>query len=103
MYIQAHGFGNRRREIQDEGRAVLGPGLRDDKAVVILGRIVEWTSHGINYEGGPRHAELILKEMGITCKGSGVVGRAGDAEEGERELSYEESRTLRSLAARCNF
>lgn len=38
-------------------RAVLGPGRRDEKAVVSLWRTVALTSHGINFEAGPQHAE----------------------------------------------
>ncbi len=58
-------------------RAVLGLGPKDDKSTTILGRIVEWKSHGIDIEADPRHTEIILKEMDMeSCKGSDVLGRA---------------------------
>ena len=85
-------------------RAVLGPNENDDKSVIILGRVVEWKSHGVDLEADPRHAELILKEMGMdNCMGSDVVGRAGRAEEDDVELDPAEATKFRSIAARCNF
>ena len=43
-------------------RAMLGPETRDDRAVIILGRVVEWRADGICMEADPWHVELILKE-----------------------------------------
>jgi hypothetical protein len=59
-------------------RATLGPGPQDDKAVIILERVVEWRADGICMEANPRHTDLTLKEMDMdNCKGSLVVGRVG--------------------------
>ena len=44
-------------------RARLGAEDRDDRAVRILNRIVEWRKEGIWYEPDQRHAEIIQKEL----------------------------------------
>ena len=31
----------------------------------ILNRLVSWTNRGIELEGDPRHAEIIIREMGL--------------------------------------
>ena len=46
-------------------RARLGPEDKYDKSVRLLNRIIEWTPEGIRYEADQRHAELILKDMGV--------------------------------------
>ena len=47
----------------------MGPGPKDDKSTKLLGRIIEWKSHGIDIEADPRHDEIILKEMDVeSCK-----------------------------------
>ena len=47
-------------------RAILGPQDKDDKEVVILGRVVRWTDKGIEYEADPKHRRLILEHFGIS-------------------------------------
>eukprot|EP00973_Karenia_brevis_P044084 6109332-Karenia_brevis.AAC.1 len=46
-------------------RAILGPERQDDKEVIILGRIVRWTDHGIEYEADPKHGIKILEHFGF--------------------------------------
>ena len=50
-------------EVKFKGR--LGPGNYDDKAVRILYRIVTWTDNGIVYEVDQRHAEIIVRQLGL--------------------------------------
>ena len=38
---------------------------KDDKSIRILNRVVEWTSSGISYEADQRHAEIIVKQLGL--------------------------------------
>jgi hypothetical protein len=33
--------------------------------VRILNRVITWTEHGVEYEGDQRHAEIIIKQMGL--------------------------------------
>ena len=71
-------------------------------AVRILNRIVTVTDKGLEYEADQRHAEILIKDMGINegSKGittPGVVTSEGPAgEEGEGSL-------LRAVAARVNY
>ena len=86
-------------------RGILGPEPRDAKALIILNRVIEWRPDGIALEADPRHVELVLQSLGMeTCKGSEVTGAAvGDSEDDSPELSKQEQKEFRSLAARCNF
>ena len=44
----------------------IGPGPRDNKVVRILNRVVQWDDSGIKYEADQRHAEIIVKRLGLT-------------------------------------
>ena len=88
-------------------RAMLGIDEKDDKEVVILGRIVRITEQGIEYEADPKHRRLILEHFGFD-DGSRLLSHNGDKddkeEEWEREdLDKEEATIFRGLAARMNF
>ena len=85
-------------------RGLIGPEPHDEKAIVILNRIIEWREDGIVMEADPRHVEMILKELGMeSCKGSDVVGATIDMCGDDVKLSKDDATTFRSLAARCNF
>ena len=49
-------------EIKHKGR--MGP-RPDMKSVRILNRVITWTDQGIEYESDQRHAEIIIKQMGL--------------------------------------
>ena len=88
-------------------RAILGPGDKDDKEVVILGRRVRWTPKGIEYEADPKHRQIVLEYFGFQ-EGSRALGVNGDREEREEEgdsepLGKEEAKAYRGLAARLNY
>ena len=48
-----------------KNRRRLGPDKHDQKSISIVNRCVEWRSDGIHYEPDPRHAEIIIDEMGV--------------------------------------
>ena len=52
-----------RFEVKFRGR--LGPAASDEKSIIILNRIVSWTSEGIEYEPDQRHAEIIVDARGL--------------------------------------
>ena len=52
-------------------RATLGPDAHDDKDVRILNRVVQWTQDGITYEPDQRHADIVVRELGL-AKAKGV-------------------------------
>ena len=85
-------------------RGLIGPEPHDEKAIVILNRIIEWRGDGIVMEADPRHVEMILKELGMeSCKGSDVVGITIDIRGDDVKLNKDDAKAFRSLAARCNF
>ena len=43
----------------------LGPEKRHSKQLRILNRIISWGGDGITYEADQRHAEILVKEMGV--------------------------------------
>ena len=57
-------------------RERLGPEKHDDKHMRILNRCVEWGPDGIKYEADPRHAEIIVRELGLD-KSSSVISTPG--------------------------
>eukprot|EP00973_Karenia_brevis_P041123 5690306-Karenia_brevis.AAC.1 len=70
-------------------RAILGPGKKDDKEVVILGRIVRWTERGIEYTADPKHRQIVLEYFGFSEESKGL-GVNGDREDkmGEWEETF---------------
>ena len=88
-------------------RAVMGGEEGDDKEVVILGRVVQWTKEGLEYEADPKHRLMVLESLGFE-EGTRTLSYNGDKEEkmepgDEEELIREEVRVFRGLAARLNF
>ena len=82
--------------------------------------MLTWTATGITYEADPRHAEIIIRELGLeTCKrvttpdaredvakaSSVVVSSSGElTNEGEGEpLAPSEATRYRGWAARANY
>jgi hypothetical protein len=93
-------------EIKHRGR--LGPGDSDDKQIRILNRVVWWNHEGIHYEPDQRHAEIMVKMMGVRDKSSVVtpgVKPCDDKEEDGDDEQVEESKVTRyrAVVARGNY
>ncbi len=88
-------------------RAVMGDEAGDDKEATILNRTVRWTNEGVEWEADPKHAKIIMEEMGIEEESKGVrspISREGKVEEGdEEELTREEASRYRRVSARANY
>ena len=87
-------------------RGRLGPGEEDMKAIRILNRIVEWTPEGLRYEADQRHAEIIVKELGLDSgkHRSEVPGEKLPFEEkDEEELPQSQAKMFQALTARANY
>ena len=54
-------------------RGRLGPEVQDDKSVRILNRAVEWGQDEIRYEADQRHAEIIIKQLGMSGESKTAV------------------------------
>ena len=94
-------------EIKIRGR--LGPEKQDDKHMRILNRCVEWGTRGLKYEADPRHAEILIRELGLE-KSSSVISASGTKEKIEDHENHEDepldgewSTKFRRLIARATF
>ncbi len=93
-------------ELKNRGR--LGTGERDVKQIDMLGRIIKLEEGGITWQGDPRHQQLLETYFGmdentktLTKNGYDEEGR-NEAEE-DTELTKEEFKAYRMLAARLNY
>ena len=87
-------------------RGRLGPGKNDDKQITILNRCLEWRKDGLYYEPDPRHAEIIVNEMGVAGSASVVtpgVKMSSVPEEDDPLLSPAQATKFRRIVARANF
>ncbi len=102
---------------------VLGPGQRHQRQLRVLNRVLTWTASGIQCEADQRHAEILVRELGmdkakpVSTPGSrddaGKAGPAGDPAwqlpkgEGDNEdddlLDNKDATSYRGLAARANY
>jgi len=86
---------------------VLGPEKEDSQQVKILNRILTLTNKGVEYEADPRHAEIVIKELGLT-DAKGVV-TPGTKDEGttkadcEKPLEGHKASEYRAHTARLNY
>ena len=82
--------------------------MGDEKSVRILNRVVTYTDDGIEWEADQRHAEIIVKQMGLGAGSKGVITPGIQVKfiEGAdelRELPSEEASKFRGLVARANY
>lgn len=87
---------------------LLRPGKEHSQQLEVLNRIIPWHDHrGITYEADPRHAELVIEQLGP--KDASIVSTPSTREEGHtkedsRELVNEKQATkYRAVIALCNF
>ena len=45
---------------------ILGPSDHHDKELRILNRVIAWDEVGLRYEADQRHADLLIKDLGLT-------------------------------------
>ena len=87
-------------------RGVLGGEDGDDSEATILGRKLRWTRTGIEYEADPKHAQLVIEEMGLSADSRSVdspIEKDAPSEEGECKLEKEPASKFRRVAARLNY
>ena len=98
----------------------LGPNSRRHlQQIRVLNRIISWGDDGILYEADQRHADILMRDLGIDEKAKSVTtpgsrddaGKATELVEDEKEdlkksgrpLTVEEAKEYRGLAARANY
>ena len=73
----------------------------------LLNRVVSWTDRGIAYEADARHAEIIVRDLGLSKAKSvtrpGVKQSANDAASTSAALGATEATQCRSLAMRASY
>ena len=80
----------------------LGEGDGDDKSVRVLNRVMEWRDHeGVRYEADQRHADIIVRELGLE-EGSKAVKTPGVKEGSGEHAAFSET-VFRALVARANY
>jgi hypothetical protein len=89
-------------------RGILGDEKDDLKEIILLGRQLRWRGGSIEYEADPKHAEEIIKRVGLELNSKGldtpfVKVTLEDLEEESEALSKEESTEFRALAATANY
>ena len=89
-------------EVKVRGR--LGPDANYDKSIRILNRIITWKEDGIHYDADQRHAEIIIRQLGLKDN-SNSLGTPGSkrAEDNEGRLGGRERTTYRAIVDRTNY
>lgn len=89
-------------------RSILGSGPKDDREVVILGRIVRITPQGMEYEADPKHRRLVLEHFGFddssrSLTHNGETDWKEDDGWDQELLESGDATVFRGLSARLNF
>ena len=99
-----------RRVLEDKYKLkveTLSGNKEDVQEVKILNKIVRWTPHGLELEADPRHAELVIRELGLEkasiSKVAGVKPTKDSNEASNVELNRDDARRYRAVAARLNY
>ena len=92
-------------EYEIKVRGLLGPDRHDEKKMTILNRCIEGKKNEIWYEADPRHAEIIIRELGLKDKRSVVTPgiKMTINEDEDAHLDPSSATRYRQLIARCNF
>ena len=93
-------------ELKNRGRLGFGP--KDVRKIDILGRVIELSEEGITWKGDPRHQDLLEEHFGMNgdtkvLTKNGYDDGPQDTDDPEEELSSEECKVFRMLAARLNY
>ena len=86
----------------------MGFGPNDVRKIDMLGRVIELTHEGITWQGDPRHFNWLQENFGMDDK-TKVLTKNGyedgleQVELRETELSMEECKAFRMIAARLNY
>ena len=85
---------------------ILGMGKDCQQEGKVLNRIIGCTDVGWELEADPRHAELVVEQLGIVDKGVSTLGVSGSEEEDEDDdvpSVGEDITRYRGVIARCNY
>lgn len=81
-------------------RGCIGSDKNDLKEMTILNRIIEWTDEGIIYEADQRHADIIIRDLGLERSNPVVTPGENKDIKDEQPLSPRDASMYRALVAR---
>ena len=75
------------------------------RSITILNRLVSWGSEGITWEGDPRHAEILIRELGVTGARVKPLSTKDRQPEGDDDepIHPDQAKAYRSLAMRAKY
>ena len=97
---------------------ILGPGPGQEREVRILNRIITWTDGGLEYEPDQRHAEMVVRDLGLenakpvatpgtredqSLASVPAIDAAVEIEDESQLLNAAEAKLYRGVTARCNY
>ena len=83
---------------------VLGLGVDEAQEGKFLGRLVRYTSNGLEWEANPKQVDALLSEFGLKSgQGVDTPGVKSEAEEGTISMTKAESSRFRRGAAKINY
>ena len=82
---------------------IIGPEENDKKQLKVLNRFVSVTESGYTYEPDTRHAEVLVRELGLEAAKTLSTPAADKRYESEELLDHERFKKYQSLCARANF
>ena len=82
---------------------MLGEGKGQSPEMRILNKVVRWTAGGIELEADPRHAELVIKELGLAGGKSSSVPGAKESAKKMPEDGVDEKRMNSGTKARIEL
>ncbi len=82
---------------------IIGPTPQQAKELKVLNRIIRYGEHSIQYEPDPRHAELIISEMGMSTANPVSTPGQNDDDDNEGVRDETTDTAYRAIAARANY
>ena len=66
--------------------SILGPDAGQERQISFLNRLITWSNESISYEADPRHAQAVLKELGMQeCTGVETPGVREESSSGAED------------------
>ena len=87
----------------------LGPDAHHQQEIRVLNRYIRWAQRGLEYEPDQRHAELIIRDMGMRKAHQAPIPGIAATKAEERQyaqspqLNCKDATAFRGLAARLNY
>ena len=87
----------------------VGPDAHHQQNIRALNRSIRWTQRGLEYEPDQRHAELIIRDMGMgkshptPTRGIAATKAEEQPYEQSPQLNCNDATAFRGLAARLNY